>query len=113
MARHWVASGLTPSTSVMSTHEQGGVAGRLVVVLVERGVAGADGLVDDGERPGHAEVVVHRGGELGRQRADGRVGQPGTGQVAGGQARRRKPSIRSTAASASRREPSWYSIVDR
>ena len=30
-----------------------------------------------------------------------------------GRARRRKPSIRSTAASASAREPSWYSIVER
>ena len=94
----------------MATTAAGDRRGILVVAVVEGGVAGAHGLVDHGERPGDAEVVVHRLAE-----ASGSASSPVRHR--GGDARagraRRKPSMRSTAGSASSSEPGWYSIIER
>ena len=73
----------------------GGGEGRLVVALVEGGVAGAHGVVHDGER-----ATARRGRRPSRRRRP-----PGRSAAAGparsrrvGRARSRKPSMRSTAA---------------
>ena len=48
---------------------RGGLVGRVVVAVVEGGVARTNGVVDDRERPGDVEVVVHRVAEGLRQNA--------------------------------------------
>jgi hypothetical protein len=45
--------------SVIATTTASQIGSRLEVAVVERGVAGPDRVVDDGERPGDVEVVVH------------------------------------------------------
>jgi hypothetical protein len=93
----------------MATTTRASPAASSVSPVVERGVAGADGLVDDGEGAGDAEVVVEGLGEvLGQFLLPRREGV-----VRSGSARWRNPSIRSTAAAASASDPSWYSIIER
>ena len=87
------ASGLMPSTSVIATTAPRRGERRLVVAVVERGVAGAHGVVHDGERPGDVEVVVHRRGE---PSGTARVPLPRTRRPRAAAARSRKPSMRST-----------------
>ena len=81
---------------------------RGVVAVGQRGVALADGLVDRGDRGRGAEVVVHRGGELGAQHRVAGVGARPARRPGG---RRTRSAGRPTPASSS--AASVNSIVDR
>ena len=54
-------------------HCRGGLVRRVVVAVVERGVAGSHRVVHDGQGAGHVEVVVHGLAERRRQHAVGTV----------------------------------------
>ena len=90
-------------------HRRGDLRRGRVVARRQRGVSGPHPLVDDGQRPRHPEVVVHRLPEGVRHRADRHraAGRPDRPPGAGTTRSARRPSTRRPA------PPREYSIDDR